>query len=372
MFEAMGQKCERELPRSMRDGMVEEVVFRIDPEWQMADEELFPKISQEQMSLQTKEEELGREGETVPLERLEEGEDLLAVQRFCGEMEGKIKELEEAEFEVSEEYKGRIKSLLIGGEVVVLVDGLDLDRPGRVLLYRALRDLWHGSAGNKGLALKDLSRLLKEEERLHEQDRYELILERGRTRCLNLAKVLEEQTAHLESLMESGSDNLCRDIFSLVKETMLTSFLRRCDVFPYGMKISVPDHGLKWFVDNFEVHKLVDNLVGNTINHWGYDYDLIGDALSVGLWMGVSNERVLRLVWMDNGVGFSDEMLEIRENGKQRALEEGVTTDGTGIGLWSIDQFVTGQGGEIRLLNGEQLGEPYFGAIVVVDMPIKK
>jgi signal transduction histidine kinase len=372
MFEVMGRKNERWMLLQERGRKVNEVVFKMDPDWKPASEGLARKISREQRELRDR--YLQERGETTQgvekmfLERLggvddEKGDVMRKVWEFCSNSRLRLKQVTESSIEEGERYYEKVRNLNILKEIDELSDKMagtmELND-----LYRLMRDFRHVFSSRTHVLTSVLDEM-EENEKMIENSRWQKDL---REVVGSVMEAMVENLDDLENILIFQPEMEYGPIFS-VWGSMYLLWMDH-DPEMSGMRdVQMGSSGIKWWGSFSELHKMMDNLVSNSVKHSKHD-DL--DYLRIDGWMGVSNKRMFRFVWMDNGVGFSDEMLEMGESGKQRALEEGVTTDGTGVGLWSIDQFVTSQGGEVRLLNGEQMDEPFFGAIVVVDIPIKK
>lgn len=150
---------------------------------------------------------------------------------------------------------------------------------------------------------------------------------------------------------------LPKDFFDQFKSIIWDNFSHRVGKSPLKECAVVADSSGLYIV--------IKNLIDNSVKHGGKN---LAD-LAVFEWVGISEDEKVRIIYADNGAGFDPKMLE-EIDGKACALKRGVTTGGTGLGLWLVDDYIEGIGGQVNLLNAKDLGIEELGATTVIDFPM--
>ncbi len=172
----------------------------------------------------------------------------------------------------------------------------------------------------------------------------------------------------LENSLQNNPDELTLAQYPQLIYSLLLRSAKANRFMPINscrIKSSTPDIML---VNNqFRLGLIFHNLVQNSMKHNPIATSKTG--LRLFTWSGISLQNSIRIIFADNGRGFSNDMLE-ETYGTARALKKGETTNGTGLGLWIVNDYISKLKGSTRILNGDQAGIDHLGGVVVIDFPV--
>ncbi len=232
----------------------------------------------------------------------------------------------------------------IADEIAAFVDRKDMLR-AKEQQHRELGIiaslLRHDVRNDLGVILStlDLARMITAEDDSELQDIVDTI-EATCERILSLvstlgesARVADMDVCTLLSLVSKRAEEVNRNLSVRVK------------VAKSARNIKIPDSRL--------IPAVFDNLLRNSAVYGGADPQVIIDA-------SMKNGE-LEVIVSDDGPGIADEV-------RGRLFERGVTTSGSGLGLYLSRQIIEGVGGNIELVEGHASS----GATFLITLPIRR
>jgi len=271
--------------------------------------------------------------------------------------------------DIYEEAEGRINHV----HDLAKRQGADV-HPHHFFIYRALSNLIHDGLGS----LDTLQTVLDEYESLNDEKKRERVwrIAEKTFKSTVIEEGLNKYIRRVEEVVVTGQDgslslvSVPRGVEYLFSRAVEPNMLAYENIsWPRVRRVAFSIEGeCSLMLSRFEMFNMFKNLLKNSAVHSGKPKG----ELATLLWMGISEDERIKIIFIDNGKGFDKSMLRLNSDGKPMALNRGESTGGTGIGLWSIDQYVTGMGGKVELYNAKDLGFDMLGAMTVIDFPVYK
>ncbi|HTJ47838.1 MAG TPA: two-component regulator propeller domain-containing protein [Cyclobacteriaceae bacterium] len=211
------------------------------------------------------------------------------------------------------------------------------------------------------LILTPLEKLLKQVSDQNQQSQF-LLIQRNAKRLLNLVnQLLDFRKMEVQELKFNPSEG---DIIAFLKETVSSfSDLSEKKHIQLHFESSVPI--LETLFDQDKLEKILFNLLSNAFK---FTPDHGAVSVNVTLLDGNNEEKCLRIMVRDTGIGITPEKQErIFERFFQNELPKSMVNQGSGIGLSITKEFV-------RIMNGTITVESELekGSVFIIELPVKE